>query len=67
MLETVRRALEGLPERQRTVVELRDVDGLSAEEVCTVLGLSGANQRVLLHRGRARIRQAIEDVLDGSR
>lgn len=67
MLETVRRALEGLPERQRTVVELRDVDGLSAEEVCAVLGLSGANQRVLLHRGRARIRQAIEDVLDGPR
>jgi RNA polymerase sigma-70 factor, ECF subfamily len=66
-MQTVRRALDALPERQRTVVELRDVDGLSAEEVCTVLGLSGANQRVLLHRGRARVRQALEDVLDGPR
>jgi RNA polymerase sigma-70 factor (ECF subfamily) len=42
------------------VVTLRDVHGLSAEEVCMALGLSAANQRVLLHRGRARLRTALE-------
>ncbi|WP_347354458.1 sigma-70 family RNA polymerase sigma factor [Intrasporangium sp.] len=54
-------ALEGLPTSQRTVVALRDVDGLSAPEVCAALGVSAANQRVLLHRGRARLRQQLED------
>ncbi len=57
------RALADLPERQRVVVELRDVHGLAAEEVCTVLDLTPANQRVLLHRGRARLREALEAVL----
>jgi RNA polymerase sigma-70 factor (ECF subfamily) len=55
-------ALTELPERQRTVVELRDVHGLSSEEVCDRLELSAANQRVLLHRGRARLRARLEDV-----
>ena len=49
-----------LPESQRAVVTLRDVDGLSSKEVCDVLGISEANQRVLLHRGRSRIRSALE-------
>lgn len=57
------RALTGLPGRQRAVVELRDVHGLPAEEVCTVLDLTPANQRVLLHRGRARLREALEAVV----
>jgi RNA polymerase sigma-70 factor (ECF subfamily) len=56
----VERALAGLPERQRLVVEMRDVEGLSADETCAVLGLSPANQRVLLHRGRAAVRAALE-------
>lgn len=56
------RALAGLPERQRAVVELRDVHGLDAEEVCELLSLTPANQRVLLHRGRARLRAALEAV-----
>ena len=56
-------ALEQLPERQREVVMLRDVDGLSGQEVCEVLDISEANQRVLLHRGRSRLRQALEDEL----
>ncbi|MCX6465964.1 MAG: sigma-70 family RNA polymerase sigma factor [Pseudonocardiales bacterium] len=56
------RALAGLPERQRAVVELRDVHGLDAEEVCALLALTPANQRVLLHRGRARLRAALEAV-----
>jgi RNA polymerase sigma-70 factor (ECF subfamily) len=54
-------ALTDLPERQRAVVTLRDVHGLSSEEVCEVLDLSAANQRVLLHRGRARLRTVLED------
>jgi RNA polymerase sigma-70 factor (ECF subfamily) len=56
----VGRALQDLPERQRTVVSLRDVHGMSADEVCDALGLSPTNQRVLLHRGRARLREALE-------
>jgi RNA polymerase sigma-70 factor (ECF subfamily) len=56
----VERALAELPERQRLVVEMRDVEGLSAEETCAALGLSRANQRVLLHRGRAGVRAALE-------
>jgi RNA polymerase sigma-70 factor (ECF subfamily) len=55
-------ALAELPERQRTVVELRDVHGLTSDEVCERLDLTPANQRVLLHRGRARLRARLEDV-----
>jgi RNA polymerase sigma-70 factor, ECF subfamily len=52
--------LAELPERQRTVVALRDVHGLSSDEVCSLLGLSAANQRVLLHQGRSRLRGLLE-------
>jgi RNA polymerase sigma-70 factor (ECF subfamily) len=53
-------ALAELPQRQRAVVELRDVHGVDAEEVCALLDLTPANQRVLLHRGRARLREILE-------
>ena len=53
--------LRELPERQRTVVTLRDVDGLDVGQVCEILGISAGNQRVLLHRGRARLRGLLED------
>ncbi len=56
-------ALAQMPERQRAVVMLRDVDGLRSDEVCEVLELTPANERVLLHRGRSRLRQALEDVI----
>src|SRR5258708_39314104 len=56
----LRSAIDDLPERQRDVVTLRDVDGLSSEEVCGVLAISEGNQRVLLHRGRSRLRQVLE-------
>jgi len=56
----VQAALERLPPRQRLVVSLRDVDGLTAEETCDALGVTAANQRVLLHRGRAAIRADLE-------
>jgi len=59
-------ALDELPERQLTVVELRDVHGLSSEEVCARLGVSAGNQRILLHRGRARLRARLEDVYRGT-
>ena len=53
------RAVSALPSRQRQVVTMRDVVGMSAEEVCAVLGVSAANQRVLLHRARAALRTAL--------
>ena len=53
------RALSALPPRQRQVVAMRDVFGMSTEEVCAVLGVSPANQRVLLHRARAVLRAAL--------
>jgi RNA polymerase sigma-70 factor, ECF subfamily len=59
----IQSALERMPPRQRAVVMLRDVDGLDSEEVCDVLSLSAANQRVLLHRGRSQLRQALESVI----
>jgi RNA polymerase sigma-70 factor (ECF subfamily) len=60
---TLRAALDGLPERQRDVVVLRDVEGLSGEDVCDVLGITEGNQRVLLHRGRSRLRAVLESEL----
>jgi RNA polymerase sigma-70 factor (ECF subfamily) len=57
----IRTALDLLPARQAEVVTLRDVEGLSGEEVCRLLGISEGNQRVLLHRGRSRLRQIVED------
>lgn len=66
--ELILRELEGLPAGQRTVVALRDVEGLSSAEVRAVLGVSEGNQRVLLHRGRSRLRAAVERELErGSR
>jgi RNA polymerase sigma-70 factor, ECF subfamily len=52
--------LAELPEQQRAVVALRDVHGLTSEEVCSLLELSASNQRVLLHRGRSRLRGLLE-------
>lgn len=60
-LAVVRDAIDRLPANQRTVICLRDIDGWSSAEVCALLEVSEANQRVLLHRARARVRQAVED------
>jgi RNA polymerase sigma-70 factor (ECF subfamily) len=59
-LALVRHALEGLPANQRIVMSLRDIDGWSSEEVCSELGITQTNQRVLLHRARARVRVALD-------
>lgn len=65
LAELLRLAIDGLPARQREVVLLRDVEGLTSAEVCTVLSISEANQRVLLHRGRGKLRQVLEAELGG--
>ncbi len=63
----VERAIATLPAVQRAVITLRDVEGWSAEEVRNVLDLSETNQRVLLHRARAKVRRAIEEYMAGER
>ena len=59
----VRTAIAGLPPAQKRVIELRDVEGWSAPEVCELLELTEGNQRVLLHRARTRVRRAIDAYL----
>ena len=63
LVDVARRELDKLPERQRIVVTLRDMLGFDSGEVCELLDISIANQRVLLHRGRAAVRQVLEDYL----
>ena len=60
----LREAIAALPARQQEVMVLRDIEGWSADEVCDALGLSEVNQRVLLHRGRSKVRQALESYLE---
>ena len=67
LIAVARAELEKLPERQRIVVTMRDMLGLDSAEVCELLDISVANQRVLLHRGRAAVRQVFEDYLKDPR
>jgi RNA polymerase sigma-70 factor (ECF subfamily) len=67
LLIAVRAAIDDLGEPQQSVVTLRDVEGLSTQEVATLLGLSEANVRVILHRGRARVRGIVEEAVKGSK
>ena len=59
--DVVAAAIAALPERQRLAITMRDVHGFSSDEVCEVLELTPANQRVLLHRARASVRAAVAD------
>lgn len=65
-LDVVARAVAALPPAQREVITLRDIEGGSAEEARNVLGVTDTNQRVLLHRARARVRAALEQYYDGA-
>ena len=66
LADLLKSAVDGLPARQREVVLLRDVEGLSSADVCAVLEISEGNQRVLLHRGRGKLRQVLETELGSS-
>ena len=66
LVAAVREAILTLGEPQQAVVTLRDVEGLSTEEVASLLGLSEGNVRVILHRGRARVRAIVEATTKGT-
>jgi RNA polymerase sigma-70 factor (ECF subfamily) len=65
-LAAVRRAIEALPPAQREVITLRDLEGWTSTEVRNALDLSETNQRVLLHRARAKVRRALEEYFEGA-
>jgi RNA polymerase sigma-70 factor (ECF subfamily) len=66
LVERIRSRLHELPDLQRQVVTLRDLEGVAAFDVCRLLDISEVNQRVLLHRGRSRIRGMLETELGNS-
>jgi RNA polymerase sigma-70 factor, ECF subfamily len=59
-------SIAGLPPRQREIITLRDIAGFSAEEACNALDLTETNQRVLLHRARSTVRNALESHFDAA-
>jgi RNA polymerase sigma-70 factor (ECF subfamily) len=60
-MHLIQKTIDALPENQRLVITLHDQDELSTQEICNILGISETNQRVLLHRARAKVRQALEN------
>jgi RNA polymerase sigma-70 factor (ECF subfamily) len=64
-LRVAMRAITELPPTQQAVIRMRDIEGWDSDEVCAALNVSPANQRVLLHRARSRVRAALEGHLDG--
>ena len=67
MWEHVQDLIERLPSGQRAVIILRDMEEREPEEICQLLSISAENQRVLLHRARARLRQAIDELTAGTK
>jgi RNA polymerase sigma-70 factor, ECF subfamily len=65
--EVIDRTIAQLPEAQAIVITMCDIEGFGPEEVCNVLDISLTNQRVLLHRARSRVRQALEDYMGETR
>jgi RNA polymerase sigma-70 factor, ECF subfamily len=62
--ERLREAIAALPPVQQAVLTLRDVEGVDADEVCRLLDVSAGNQRVILHRARARVREALAGYME---
>jgi len=62
-LDVIERTIERLPPAQRAVITMRDVQGFTADEVRNALDLTETNQRVLLHRARSRVRNALEEYM----
>ena len=62
-MDVIDREIDRLPPAQRAVITMRDVQGFTAEEVCNALDLTETNQRVLLHRARAKVRGALEEYM----
>jgi RNA polymerase sigma-70 factor (ECF subfamily) len=60
LVDRVRELLPHLPDSQRQVLLLRDIEGLPASDVCALLGVSDGNQRVLLHRARVQLRRQLD-------
>jgi RNA polymerase sigma-70 factor (ECF subfamily) len=58
--DAILHAIDELPDQQRAVITLRDVEGFPPDEVAELLGITDGNQRVLLHRARSKVRAAIE-------
>jgi RNA polymerase sigma-70 factor (ECF subfamily) len=63
-VDQLRNAVAQLPPAQQVIVGLRDIEGWSADEVCEALEITPGNQRVLLHRARSRLRNALEDYFE---
>ncbi len=61
----IEQAIQTLPDTQRQVITLRDVEGISAEDVCNILSISETNQRVLLHRARTKVRKVLDPYIRG--
>jgi RNA polymerase sigma-70 factor (ECF subfamily) len=66
LVERIYMAIGTLPALQRKVILMRDVEGFESEEICRMLGVSDSNQRVLLHRARTKVRQALEQYMERS-
>ena len=66
-LAEVARAIGALPPNQREVIRMRDILGWPSSDVCNALEISETNQRVLLHRARAKVRRALEGYLGPER
>lgn len=62
--DVVLKAIDALPAAQRVVITMRDIEGCPAGEVCEALDISDGNQRVLLHRGRSKVRAELERYFD---
>ena len=63
----IEEAINRLPDNQRQVITLRDVEGVGAEEVCNILSISETNQRVLLHRARTKVRTVLDPYVRGGK